>query len=129
MAAHLAAGSFGSRIPLKAIVVRNHGGPEVLEVSELPLPEPGDGEVRVRIKAIGVNRRDAFMRSGIYQRTLPLTPGIEAAGVVDATDAGVGGWGIGNRVVYYVPDTLGAYAEYQVVEFAEVPEIAGAKID
>ncbi len=79
------------------------------------MPAPGHDEVRVRIKAIGVNRRDAFIRAGTYQRALPLTPGIEAAGVVDAAGAGVSDWAKDDRVVYYVPDTLGAYAEYQVV--------------
>ena len=81
----------------------------------MPLPDPSQGQVRVCIKAIGVNRRDAFIRLGSYPRTLPLTPGIEASGVVDAVGAGVSGWAEGDRVVYYVPDTLGAYAEYQVV--------------
>ncbi len=80
------------------------------------MPAPGNGEVRVRIKAIGINRRDAFIRAGIYKRDLPLTPGIEAAGVIDALGAGVSGWAEGERVVYYVPDRLGAYAEYQAVQ-------------
>jgi NADPH2:quinone reductase len=100
---------------VKAIVVREHGGPEVLEHAELPVPEPGHGQARVHIKAIGVNRRDAFIRAGIYQRTLPLTPGIEAAGIVDSVGPGVTGWAAGDRVSYYVADILGAYAEYQVV--------------
>ena len=100
---------------MKAIVVRKHGGPEVLECEELPILEPGAGEVRVRIGAVGINRRDAFIRAGVYPRALPLTPGIEAAGVVDAADAGVSGWAVGDRVVYYVPDTLGAYAQFQCV--------------
>jgi NADPH:quinone reductase len=100
---------------LKAVVVRKHGGPEVLECTELPLPDPGSGQVRVRIKAIGINRRDAFIRAGIYPRALPLIPGIEAAGIIDAVGAGVQGWAADERVVYYVPDLLGAYAEYQVV--------------
>ncbi|MBI3043221.1 MAG: quinone oxidoreductase [Betaproteobacteria bacterium] len=100
---------------MKAIVVRKHGGPEVLEHAELPLPEPEQGQVRVRLKAIGINRRDAFIRAGTYMRDLPLIPGIEGAGVVDGVGLGVSGWAVGERVVYYVPDLLGAYAEYQVV--------------
>ncbi len=71
--------------------------------------------MRVRIKAIGLNRRDAFIRAGIYKRALPLIPGIEAAGVVDVVGAGVSGWASADRVAYYVGDSLGAYAEYQVV--------------
>jgi NADPH2:quinone reductase len=101
--------------PLKAIVVRRHGGPEVLEHVEVPLPEPAAGQVRVTLRAIGINRRDAFIRAGIYKRDLPLIPGIEGAGIVDAVGPGVMGWNIGDRVVYYVPDRLGAYAEYHVV--------------
>ena len=101
---------------MKAIIVRQHGGPEVLQYADVPLPDPAAGQVRVCIKAIGVNRRDAFIRAGTYPRTLPLTPGIEASGVVDAVGAGISGWADGDRVVYYVADTLGAYAEYQVAD-------------
>jgi len=95
--------------------VRRHGGPEVLEQAEVPLPRPVTGQVRVGLRAIGVNRRDAFIRAGTYKRDLPLIPGIEGAGVVDAIGPGVTGWSIGDRVVYYVPDLLGGYAEYHAV--------------
>lgn len=100
---------------MKAIVVRKHGGPEVLERAEIPLPEPAAGQARVRLEAVGINRRDAFIRAGVYPRDLPLIPGIEGAGVVDALGPGVTGWAVGHRVAYYVPDLLGAYAEYQAV--------------
>ena len=100
---------------MKAIMVRRHGGPEVLEPVDVPLPEPAVGQVRIALRAIGINRRDAFIRAGIYKRDLPLIPGIEGAGVIDAIGSGVAGWNIGDRVVYYVPDLLGAYAEYHVV--------------
>jgi NADPH2:quinone reductase len=100
---------------LKAIVVRKHGGPEVLEHVDAPLPEPTSGQVRVALRAIGINRRDAFIRAGIYKRELPLIPGIEGAGIVDVVGHGVTCWHRGDRVVYYVPDRLGAYAEYQVI--------------
>lgn len=100
---------------MKAILVRRHGGPDVLEYVDVPLPEPVAGQLRVALRAIGINRRDAFIRAGSYKRDLPLIPGIEGAGIVDAIGPGVSGWNIGDRVVYYVPDRLGAYAEYQVV--------------
>jgi NADPH:quinone reductase len=100
---------------LKAVLVREHGGPEVLEYAELPVPEPGAGQVGVCLKAIGVNRRDAFIRAGTYKRALPLVPGIEGAGLVEGVGPGVTGWAIGDRVAYYVAEILGAYAEYQVV--------------
>jgi NADPH2:quinone reductase len=111
---------------LKAVVVSRHGGPEVLDQAELPMPEPAAGQVRVRIHAIGVNRRDAFIRAGIYKRDLPLVPGIEAAGVLDAIGPGVTGWAIGDRVVYYVPERLGAYAEYQAVPAERVVKLPAA---
>lgn len=100
---------------MKAIMVRRHGGPEALEPVELPVPAPGAGEVRIALRAIGVNRRDAFIRAGIYRRDMPLIPGIEGAGLVDAVGPGVTGWRIGDRVAYYVPDRLGGYAEYHAV--------------
>lgn len=100
---------------MKAIVVRKHGGPEVLERAELPLPEPASGQVRVALRAIGINRRDSFIRTGVYQRKLPLILGIEGAGIVDGIGPDVTGWRNGDRVVYYVPDRLGSYAEYQAV--------------
>ena len=100
---------------MKAILVRSHGGPDVLDYVDVPLLEPLVGQVRVALRAIGINRRDAFIRAGSYKRDLPLIPGIEGAGIVDAVGPGVSGWNIGDRVVYYVPDRPGTYAEYQVV--------------
>jgi NADPH2:quinone reductase len=91
---------------VKAVIVRHHGGPEVLELTDVPDPVAGPGEVLCAVRAIGINRRDAFIREGLYPRDLPLVPGIEAAGVVAET---------GERVIWYVPDRLGAYAEYQAV--------------
>ncbi len=111
---------------MKAIVVRRHGGPEVLEPTDQPVPEPDAGEIRVALRAIGINRRDTFIRSGVYRRDLPLVPGIEGAGVVDALGPGVTGWAMGDRVVYYVPDRLGAYAEYQVVPVDRVVHLPDA---
>lgn len=100
---------------MKAVMVRRHGGPDVLERVDLPRPDPGPGEIRVALRAIGINRRDAFIREGIYKRDLPLIPGIEGAGIVDALGPDVMGLSEGDRVVYYVPDLLGAYAEYHAV--------------
>lgn len=96
-------------------MVRRHGGPEVLELADVPVPAPGAGQVRIEVRAIGVNRRDAFIRDGTYRRDLPLVPGIEGAGVVDAVGPGAAGWQEGERVAYYVPDLLGGYAQFHVV--------------
>lgn len=89
---------------MKAIQVSTVGGPEALELAEVAVPEPGDGEVLVRIEAIGVNYIDVYHRSGLYPMALPFVPGSEAAGVVEATGERVG-WAM-------VP---GSYAEYASV--------------
>jgi NADPH2:quinone reductase len=101
---------------MRVIQVGRTGGPEVLELAEQPDPEPGPGEVRVRIAAAGINFIDTYQRSGAYPRELPFVPGLEAAGVVDATGEGVEHVAEGDRVAFaQVP---GAYAE-QVVAPAD----------
>ena len=100
---------------MRAIIVRRTGAPDVLEQCDIPIPEPGPGEVRIRQHAIGINRRDALIRAGIYKRPLPLIPGIEGAGIIDAVGPSVSNLKIGDRAVYYVPDRLGAYAESHAV--------------
>lgn len=80
------------------IVVRKHGGPEVLEREEFNLPEPGPGQVRLRISAIGLNFIDTYHRSGIYKLRLPSGLGVEAAGMIEAVGPDVVGWAIGDRV-------------------------------
>lgn len=74
----------------RVILMREPGGPEVLQVAEADLPEPGPGELRLRQTAIGVNYHDVYVRSGLYQ-TLPLpgVPGIEAIGVVEQVGSAV----------------------------------------
>ena len=76
-----------------------HGGPEVLEVREEPLEEPGEGEVRLKIEAIGLNRAEIMLRNGAYvsNPTFPSRIGIEASGVIDAVGPGVSGLSIGER--------------------------------
>lgn len=82
-----------------AIVVTRSGGPEVLELREVPDPEPGAGEVRLRVEAIGQNYADLLWREGQYPGSAPpTTPGLEAAGVVDAVGAGVTAPRAGERV-------------------------------
>ncbi|MEV0150384.1 MULTISPECIES: zinc-dependent alcohol dehydrogenase family protein [unclassified Nonomuraea] len=83
------------------VVFDRLGGPEVLRLAEVPLAEPGEGEVRVRIDAIGLNRSEALFRAGgyYYQPTLPASRlGSEAAGVVEAVGAGVVGFAPGDAV-------------------------------
>ncbi len=94
---------------MKAIRFSQNGGPEVLKLEDIELPNPGMGQVRVRHTAIGVNFIDTYHRSGLYKLPLPSGLGSEAAGVVEALGAGVTTLKTGDRVAY--AGTLGAYAE------------------
>lgn len=98
---------------MRAVRVHEYGGPEVMGVDELPVPEPGPGEARVKITAAGVNFIDIYKRSGQYKSTLPLVLGEEAAGVVDAVHSSVTDVRPGDRVAFAM--YTGAYAEYAVV--------------
>lgn len=98
---------------MQAIRVHEFGGPEVLSIDELPLPEPGAGEARVRIEASGVNFIDIYHRTGAYKGALPLTLGQEAAGVVEAVGPGVDDFRPGDRVVY--ASVQGSYANSALV--------------
>lgn len=98
---------------MRAIRVNEVGGPEVLQVQEVPDPEPGPGQARIRIAAAGVNFIDIYVRSGAYKADPPFTPGMEGAGVVDAVGPGVTEVSVGDRVAYAME--LGSYAEHVVV--------------
>ncbi|HEY4817142.1 MAG TPA: NADPH:quinone reductase [Candidatus Acidoferrum sp.] len=98
---------------MKAIRVHQFGGPEVLKLEEAPIPKPDTGQVLVRVRAVGVNPYDTYMRAGTYaiKPQLPYTPGSDAAGTVEAVGPGVTKVKSGDRV--YTSRTLtGAYAEY-----------------
>jgi NADPH2:quinone reductase len=98
---------------MKAIQLREFGGPEVLKLEEVPTPRPGAGQVLVRIHAAGVNPYDTYMRSGAYaiKPPLPYTPGSDGAGVVEDVGEGVNQVKTGDRV-YTAKTVTGAYAEY-----------------
>jgi NADPH:quinone reductase len=98
---------------MKAVRVHEFGGPEVLNVEEIPTPKPSSGEVLVRIHAIGVNPYDTYMRAGTYalKPPLPYTPGSDAGGIVEAVGDGVKKVEPGDRV-YTAQTITGAYAEY-----------------
>jgi NADPH2:quinone reductase len=106
---------------MKAIQVHQFGGPEVLQVHEVPIPEPGPGQVLVQVRAAGVNPYDTYMRGGTYaiKPPLPYTPGSDAAGVVQAVGAGVAGVKTGDRV-YTAKTVSGAYAEYALALESQV---------
>ena len=99
----------------KAIVFREHGGPEVLMVTQTAVGRPGAGELRVRQTAIGVNFHDCYVRSGLYKSlALPGIPGIEGAGIVEDVGPGVTGFAPGDRVGY-VTAGYGGYASERLL--------------
>ncbi|NEE03874.1 quinone oxidoreductase family protein [Phytoactinopolyspora halotolerans] len=102
---------------MRAIQVREVGGPEVLELVEVGEPQPGDGELLVDVGAAGVNYIDTYQRGGIYPLATPFVLGIEGAGTVRAVGAGVDGVAVGDRVAW--KDALGSYAEQAVVQASE----------
>jgi NADPH2:quinone reductase len=105
---------------VKAIRVREFGGPEVMQLEDVPDLHPGPRQVVVRVKAVGVNPTDTYTRSGTSRKPpLPYTPGIDAAGVVESVGEGVHGVGVGARV--YLSGTVsGAYAEQALCEEYQV---------
>jgi NADPH:quinone reductase-like Zn-dependent oxidoreductase len=111
-------------------IVRFHkiGGPEVLQFDELPLPEPGQNEVRLRVKAIGLNRAEVMFRNDQYLETpvLPAKNGYEASGIVEAVGPGVDPSWIGKTVStvpgFFSLNAYGVYGEVAVVPFAAIAE-------
>jgi NADPH:quinone reductase len=99
-------------INMKEIRVHQYGGLEALKHEDVPVPEPREGEARVKNEAIGVNFIDVYHRIGRYQGSLPLTLGQEAAGTVDAVGSNVTDVKSGDRVVY--ASVQGSYAEYTI---------------
>jgi NADPH2:quinone reductase len=106
---------------MKAIQIRATGGPEVLELAELPIPVPGPGQVLIRIEAIGVNFIEIYFRKGTYKSALPLTPGSEAAGTIEELGSGVSGFKAGDSVASVA--VLGSYAEYALVPAAQLVKV------
>lgn len=95
---------------MRAIQISKTGGPEVLELTDLPIPKPEAGQVLVRLRASGVNFIDTYLREGRYPATLPFVPGQEAAGSVEALGSNVEGFASGDRVAW--TGTRGTYAEF-----------------
>jgi NADPH:quinone reductase len=94
---------------MKAIRVHTPGGPEVLQLEDVPEPTPRDGEAVVRVEAAGLNYIDTYHRSGLYKVPPPFTPGQEGAGTVEAVGPGVTGVAVGDRVAW--TGIMGSYAE------------------
>ena len=106
---------------MKAIRVTAFGGPEVLRLEEVPTPQPGRGEVLVRIHATGVNPVETYIRAGTYARlpALPYTPGNDAAGVVEEVGADASEFKTGDRV-YTSGSVTGTYAEFALCKKEQV---------
>lgn len=98
---------------MKAVRVHQFGGLEALKVEDTSLPDPGEGEARVKTEAIGVNFLDIYQRIGRYQGSPPFTLGQEAAGIIDTVGPNVTDLKPGDRVAY--ASVQGSYAEYAIV--------------
>jgi NADPH2:quinone reductase len=98
---------------MQAVRVHQYGGPEAMQLDELPTPEPGPGQARVRIEACGVNFIDIYKRSGLYKGELPVALGEEGAGTVEAVGPDVRDVKVGDRVAW--TSVMGSYASHAVI--------------
>ena len=96
-----------------AIRVHEVGGPDVLRWEEVEIGEPGEGQVKLRQEAVGLNFIDVYHRTGLYPQPMPFTPGTEGAGVVEAVGPGVANVKAGDRVAY--ASSIGGYAEERLI--------------
>jgi NADPH2:quinone reductase len=102
---------------MKTIRVARAGGPEVLELADVPVPDPGPGQVRFHVEAVGVNFIEVYQRLGLYPLAMPYTPGSEAAGTIEAVGSDVDDLKPGDRIG--TTSAIGAYAEYALVPAAK----------
>jgi NADPH2:quinone reductase len=111
---------------MKAIQIQKNGGPEVMALAELPVPEAAAGQVVVKVEAAGVNFIDVYQRNGLYPVQLPYVLGMEGSGTVSEVGSGAGTLAVGDRVAWAAGP--GTYAEYVAVpsdKLVEVPEAIG----
>ncbi len=106
---------------MKAIRIHQYGGPEAMQLDELPPPTPGPWEVLIRVEAAGVNFLDIYQRSGAYKSDLPLVLGQEGAGTVEAVGPGVTDLSIGDRVGWV--NIIGSYATHLVAPAERIVRI------
>jgi len=104
---------------MKAIRIHSFGGMDVLKNEEVPLPQPGAGEIRIRVIAAGVNPVDWKMRQGYGNPPLPMIMGVDVSGVVDAKGEEEKAFKIGDEVIAKVTPPEGGYAEYTVTDAAQ----------
>ena len=98
----------------RAIQITAYGGPEAMQLVDLPVGDPGPGEIRIRHQASGLNFIDVYQRTGLYPNPLPLTLGMEGAGIVEAVGAGVTHLKAGDRAAY-ASSPPGSYSECRVM--------------
>src|ERR1700734_99441 len=106
---------------MKAIQIFETGGPEVLQLVDLPVPSVGPGQLLLRVAATGVNFIETYQREGRYKAPLPMVLGSECSGVVEAVGEGVQGFAVGEAVA--TASAIGAYAEYALAPAASVVKV------
>lgn len=114
---------------MRAVQIQAHGGPEALELVELPDPSPGPGEILIRQEAVGLNFIDTYYRTGLYPARLPVTLGVEGAGVVEAIGEGVDRFKVGDRAGYAMG--FGAYTDlrtYPANRAVKLPEGVSSRL-
>ena len=109
----------------KTVQISQYGGPEVLQWVELPVGEPGPGQIRIRHEACGLNFIDVYQRTGLYQNPLPLALGMEGAGIVEAVGEGVTHLKAGDRAAY-ASNPPGAYSQARVMPATTVCRLPDA---
>ena len=113
----------------QAIQITAYGGPEQMRLVELSVGEPGPGEIRIRHQACGLNFIDVYQRTGLYANPLPLTLGMEGAGIVEAVGAGVSHLAVGDRAAY-ASNPPGSYSQLRVMPAKNVVKLpAGIAFD
>src|SRR4051794_32928718 len=105
-----------------AIRVHKVGGPDVLQWQEVEVSEPGEGQVKLRQEAAGLNFIDVYHRNGLYPQPLPFTPGTEGAGVIETVGPGVAHLAAGDRVAY--ASSIGGYAEERLIDADRVVKLS-----
>ena len=108
-----------------AVQIRQHGGPEELQIVDVPVGEPGPGEIRIRHHAVGLNFIDVYHRTGLYPLNMPASIGMEAAGVVEAVGEGVTHLAPGDRAAY-ASNPPGSYCEARVMPAKTVCKLPDA---
>ena len=110
---------------VKAVRIRQHGGPEQMELVDVEVADPGPGEIRIRHKAIGLNFIDVYQRTGLYPQQMPVTLGMEGSGIVEAVGAGVTHLKAGDRAAY-ASHPPGSYSEARVMPAKNVVKLPDA---